>query len=133
MSETTKAKRTIEVDIELSQEAIDCIIEMAGYGIAYWAVSASDDEDARTYTIQESEEGDSEIHVLTYDQIVEAFWKIASFTRPKGVGSMVQGYALNAVIDGLRAGDGDVDAGHIDADLADSIIQLACFDKVIYG
>jgi hypothetical protein len=64
---------------------------------------------------------------------VEAFWKIANpGDQSKGVGSMVKGYAVKAVIDGNEEGDGDIDAGHVDADLADSIIQLAIFNEVIF-
>jgi hypothetical protein len=92
------------------------------------------DEEARTYTVTESEEGEYEKHVVTYDKIVESFWKIANpGSQIKGVSQMVKGYAFNAVMDGIRDGNGDIDAGHVDADLADEIIQVAIHGEVIYG
>ena len=134
MSEEVKPKRTMEIDLEVSQESIDQIIESAGYGIGYWASAAVVDEHARTYTITESEEGDYDKHVVTYDQLVEAFWKIANPGRSiKGLGKMTRGYALDAVMDGIQNGKGDIDAGHVDSDLADHIVQVAIFDEVIYG
>lgn len=131
---TEKPKRVLEVEVEVSQESLDCIIEMAGYGIAYWASAAEYDDEARTYTITESGEGDYAKHVVTYDKIIESFWKVANpGSKVKGLGSMVRGYALEAVVDGTEQGKGDIDAGHVDADLADSIIQIAIFDEVIFG
>lgn len=127
-------KHAIEVELEVSQESLDCIIEMAGYGIAYWASSATADNDARTYTVTESAEGDYDKHVVTYDKIVESFWKIANpGAEVKGLNLLTRDYALRAVVDGLIEGDGDIDAGHVDSDLADQIIQLAIFDEVIFG
>ena len=132
--EAVKPKRVLEVNLEISQESLDCIIEMAGYGIAYWASTATHDDEARTYEVTENYEGDYEKHTVTYDQIVEAFWKIANpGDQTKGVGSMVKGYAVSAVIDGNDEGKGDIDAGHVDSDLADSIIQVAIFNEVIFG
>lgn len=126
-------QRTLKVDVQISEDSLECILEMAGYGIGYWAVAAEADDEARTYTITESEESDNKVHVLTYDQIIEAFWRIASGSHVKFLGSTVRGYAFNAVIDGIRNGDGDIDAGHVDSELADAIIQVAAFSEIIYG
>jgi hypothetical protein len=128
--------RVVELNIELSKESLDCLIEMAGYGISYWAVAAEYDDEARTYTVTENEEGENEKHVIPYDKIIDAFWQAAN------PGSKIKGwhekhetreYALRAVIDGILAGKGDIDAGHIDSDLADNIIQLAAFGEVQFG
>lgn len=129
-------KKVLELNLDMSQEALDCLIEMAGYGINYWAVEATQDDEARTYTVTENEEGENEVHVIPYDKIIDAFWQAAN------PGSVIKGwnpkhptreYALKAVIDGIHNGNGDIEAGHIDSDLADNIIQLAAFGEVQYG
>jgi len=128
--------RTIQVDLELSQESLDCLIEMAGYGINYWASSATQDDEAKTYTVTENEEGEYAVHVISYDKIIDAFWKAANpGAEIKGWhrGHSTRAYALSAVTNGLRNGEGDIEAGDIDSDLADNIIQLAAFGEVIYG
>lgn len=125
-------KVTMEFDLDIGDESMDCLIEMAGYGIAYWASTATQDEDARTYEVVD-EEG---VHRLTYDRIKEAFWRIANpGAKIKGLhqNHYTRGYALNAIRDGLEAGNGDIEAGHIGADLADIVIQVAIWDEVIYG
>jgi hypothetical protein len=122
--------------IQVSDESLECLIDMAGYGIAYWASAAEYDNEARTYTVTENEEGEYEKHVITYDKIIEAFWKAANpgaEIEGWSKGTSTRKYALDAVIDGIREGNGDIEAGHIDADLADNIIQLAAFGEVQYG
>lgn len=127
---------TMEFDLDISDESLDCLIEMAGYGIAYWASEATQDDEARTYTIIENEEGENEVHVIPFDKIKEAFWRVANpGAKIKGLNQnhTVKTYALNAIKDGLEEGNGDIDAGHIDADLADIVIQVAAFGEVVYG
>lgn len=122
----------MEIDLKISEDSLDCILEMAGYGMAYWASSATVLKEAREYRVIESEEGEYEEHVVSFDKIEEAFWKIAN--PGSGVGSiMVKQYAFNAIKDGLQNGEGDIDAGHVDADLADAIIQIAIFGEITFG
>lgn len=120
--------------LTISQDAIDCIIEMAGYGISYWAVSATQLTEARTYTVIDSD--DQKEYVLSYEKIVESFWDLANFAKQiKGasLASYVRKYIIAAMADGLRNGGSDIEAGHIDAEAADMIIQYACFGEIVYG
>lgn len=121
--------------VKVSKESLDCIIEMAGYGISYWAVSATQDDEARTYTIIPDEHPTDEERtpiVVTYDDIVQAFWNLAAFNQEL-VGPTVHSYIMRAVLDGMDEGKGDIDAGHIDADAADVIIQIAAFKELVFG
>jgi len=129
----TESTELRQPPLKLSKDSLDCIIEMAGYGIAYWAVSATQDDDARTYTITESAEGNSEVHTLTYDKIEETFWKLADSWQVLSVNNTIRGYFYKAVTDGIEDGKGDIDAGHMDADAADVLMQFACFGELIYG
>lgn len=104
-------------------ERIENLIEMAGFGIGYWATDAEWDSDAQTYTIFEDDEDNNPIrHVLSYKNIEEAAEKIINgFSNlPNG------GWAANAVYSAWSADD-------VDAEAADIIIQVACFGEVIYG
>lgn len=123
--------------ISVSDESLDCILEMAGYGMAYWAVSATVDREARTYTVIPEEHPTDEEQtpiVIPFDKIIGAFWVIASpHIEVKFLSGAARGYALRAVADGMEDGNGDIDAGHVDALLADEIIQVAAFGEVVYG
>lgn len=121
--------------LKISQESLDCILEMAGYysGIGYWAVKMEQDDEARTVTITENEEGENAVHVLTYDKIEATFWKLADSWQDLKVNSTIRSYFYKAVSDGIEDGKGDIDSGHMDADAADVLIQFACFGELVYG
>jgi hypothetical protein len=119
--------------LKLSDASLDCIIEMAGYGIGYWGVSAVQDDDARTYTITENEEGENAVHVLSYEKLEATFWMLADSWQPLSVNSTIRSYFFEAVSDGLAEGKGDIDSGHMDSDAADVLMQFACFGKLVYG
>lgn len=123
--------------ISVSQDSLDCILEMAGYGIAYWGLSATVDYEARTYTVIPEEHPTDEERtpiVIPFDKIIGAFWVIASpHEDVKFLPGYVRGYAMKAVADGFEDGQGDIDAGHVDSDLADAIIQVAAFGEVVFG
>lgn len=106
----------VTVTVTVTEEMIESIIEMAGYGIAYWASAAKWDAEARTYTVTEDSDEDAQPpRVLTYDDLSEAL----------GVAAKQSGYAANALLHG--------DAGEIDALVGDVVVQIAMFDKVVYG
>jgi hypothetical protein len=128
---TEKQERTIKVGpIAISDESLDSILEMAGYGIGYWATSATVDKEARTYTVHDAE--DDETHVLSFDKLHRVFWNIASGEK-RQCNSEIQSYFRSAVLDGASEGEGDIDAGHIDSDAADVLIQVAAFGSIVYG
>ena len=133
MSITDKQDRTLIVGpVAISQESFDGIADTIGGAIGYWANRAQWDKEAQTVTITENDEGEYETHVVTYDKVHETFWKIVSDPEIK-LNSTVRGYFISSVLDGLADGQGDIDAGHIDGDAADALIQLAIFGKIVFG
>ena len=107
-------------------EAIENIIADAGMMIGYWATSAVVDSDKQTYTITEEEAHDDEgarDFIITYTDIVEAMMKLAS-------GEV-------AIRSDIREAIGEAfinyDESDLDGEVADVIIQVACFGDVIYG
>lgn len=119
--------------LKISKESLDCIIEMAGYGMAYWASSATQDDETKTYTIVEDDDGEPATHVLSYEKLEATFWLLADPWQQLSVSNTIRGYFYKAVNDGVGEGKGDIDAGHMDADAADVLMQFACFGKLVYG
>lgn len=107
------------------------ILDTAGYGIAYWASKATVDKEARTYTVWWYDGDDYPAsQVVTFDELTEAFNKLLMNDEPRLVGSYVHKYFLYAYAD--RDVNG-IDAGHIDAEAADVLVQVAMFGEVIFG
>lgn len=102
----------------VTEEDIETVVEMAGYGINYWASSATFEDGEYTITDAEDEEV---INSCTAEELAEALVKI-------GTGQFQSGYQEYAS-DYLKHSD----AGFIDADLADHVVQYAIFGDVIYG
>lgn len=107
----------VKVTHTVTEDDIDTLVEMAGYGISYWARSAAfaDGE----FTVYDAE--DEVEHSCTAEELAEALVKIA-------VGEFQSGYQEYAA-DYLR----HQDAGYIDADLADHVVQYAMLGDVMYG
>ena len=119
--------QTLTIEYTLSDEELDGILEMAGYGCNYWA----DKLDYKTVdgklvaTIHDAEE-ESEFD-FTKDCLERAIVKIASAKTVKEVGlsddrrAMVYEYILNP------------ENNVCDADMADWFVQTAVHGEVIYG
>lgn len=116
---------TVTVTVEVPDSDIGDLIETAGYGIGYWASSATVDEDNRTYTITENDEGDFEEHVVTYDQLAEAISKVAS-----GDGAMA-GFCIDYIV--TTKNGYEYATEYFDSDVADVVVQTAIFGEPIYG
>lgn len=114
----------------LTDQNIVDMLDAAGYGIAYWASKATVNEEVRTYTVWWYD-GDDEpaYQVVTFDEITEAFNKLLE-NEPKLVGAWLHKYFLYAYADRPEEG---IDTGHIDADAADVLIQVAMFKEVVFG
>lgn len=115
----------VNLNLEVDQEYIDDVLCAAFEGgISYWAVSASPvDGDFKggefasevisrggIVMITEDEEGDGAVHLLTLDKTL------------KGIASLIS-----------KFGTAYLDAGYVDADKADYIVQMALFDEIVYG
>lgn len=114
---TTAAERTGVTN----DEFITDIIDMAGYGIGYWASKAELDVEAGTYTVTEGDDfGDHETAVLSRQDISHAASRVIN-ARPG---------------DPFKANDaitGYVRDRDIDSDAADVVIQVAMFNEIRYG
>lgn len=120
------------IDVELTDDDFETIIDMAGYGIDGWSRWAVHSVEEKTYTVHfwdDPDNPESPIHfaTLSYRQIGEALVKLASTPERYDVKrtSPIATYALSAVTES--------DMGNVDSDLADCIIQIALFNKVIYS
>lgn len=134
MSVIDVQERTISVGpMAISQESFECIVDTIGYSIGYWASSADWDDDRRSVRIIENDEGESAVHILTYEKIHDTFWKIVNPTTPLQMSRVIHNYFVQSVLDGATEGKGDIDAGHIDGDAADVLVQIAVFGKIVYG
>jgi hypothetical protein len=121
MSSTTEYP--LSVRYALDDEWMDCLIEMAGYGMTYWAHEAWEDEDGASYTVVWYDEGTTVKNTKTVSRgaLARAVQKILS--RQTNLGSHACDAVMNAVLD----------AGDIDADVADSVVQVALFGTAVYG
>lgn len=110
---------------ELQAELVSDLIDAAGYGIN-WAVEATQDDAAQTYTLTLDEDaaeeaGKSEV-VVTYAQIRTAIRKIAK-------GGVLNQDLTNSAKDFVF----HPDEADLDSDFADAAIQIAVFGEVVFG
>jgi hypothetical protein len=113
-------KSTVEVD----DEVIEAIIEMGQPGTDYWVSEYFHEPEKRLLTLDEDIVDYDEppvTHIVSYAQIAAALVQIA--TNQIDIGAWLVEYAAI----GLK------DAGQVDADLADAVLQIAIFDELIYG
>lgn len=127
----------------VTDENVQDIIDTASYGgITYWATAPTDAEfaalpEGKEYTIVEGVDdfpfGGREVeavHYLSKDDIRLAYAKLLD-PGQEYVGREVHGYILDSWRN--RTEEDGIDCGDIDADAADVIVQVACFDEVRYG
>ena len=107
-----------EIKFNLSKENYDCIIQMSGYGVGYWANYMRSEKDGCHYT--EDETGNK--FYVTRDMVKKAIIELY-VKRP------INNYYMKA-IDRLIQYECSGDCG---SDISDAIIQQACFNEVIYG
>ena len=112
-------KVSVTLNYDIPQEDIDTLIDMAGYGINYWARTAEVDE--HTYTVQWDDDLEQPRKaVVSHQSLADALVWVA--TNHFGyVGDYARDYFK------------EEDAGNIDGDLADVVVQIAIFGEVIYG
>lgn len=112
--EITEFKMKVKMDLVVTKEDIEDIIDTAGYGIGYWAHKAVVGKD--TYTITD----DEGTYVLTYKDIV------------RGIKFYIDDNNSQNIVE-YRDGNMVVGSCYIDSEIADMIIQYACFGEIIYG
>lgn len=123
---------TITIDMSPSRSDWDCIVEMAGYGINYWAGSATeigeetpDGSHVKQYDVYpfpEHKDGQiKNVHRLTLEDL------------DRGLGLFIKEQGTDWYGQSLLDDDGVFDAGAIDSLAADLIVQYAAFGELIFG
>ncbi|WP_353707277.1 hypothetical protein ABRQ22_14840 [Cellulosimicrobium sp. ES-005] len=122
---------TVEVvtvrHVEITDEHVQNIIDIAGYWMTYWAASAPREawKEGDAFVFVEVGDGDDEVtHHLTGEQIRQAWAEIAA-----GDHSAISNEILAQFAEALDAGEPDL----IDAEAADVLVQIAALGKVVYG
>jgi len=103
----------------LSQPDFDSIVDTAGYAIGYWASSAVVD-DTGSYSVTDSD--DRKTYVVTRATVEQA---VLDLHLKSPLNKYFQRAIELLVVEG--------DASDVDADVADVLIQQACFGSVVYG
>jgi len=119
---------TFTTETTISSEMVSDLIDTAGYGIGYWATSAT--KNAQAQTLDLFWDG-SDLNfdspwvigerTLTYVDLAKAIEKVAKGNA--GVNSALVEQAQQW----LNGGFG------LDVDLADVVIQTATFGEIVYG
>ena len=127
---------TANLTFKLTPESFSSIIEMAGYGIGYWASYMSsvnsdtpweglDGPDQRFFYyaachFTDSESGDE--FLITREMMEKAALDLY-------VKSPLNDYYMSAIRSLVTTGC----SGEVGSDIADALVQQACFGEVIYG
>tara|TARA_R100001594_G_scaffold42658_1_gene74803 strand:+ start:1472 stop:1831 length:360 start_codon:yes stop_codon:yes gene_type:complete len=117
---------TSAITFELSQDDYEGIVDMAGYGIGYWAMAGAIDntgEDGayKSYLVIDSDD-DETSYSLTREKVEQAALDLF-------VKAPLNDYYMSAIRRLVAEGD----SSDVGSDIADAIIQMACFGEVIYG
>lgn len=115
----------LKIDCTLSNEHFEDILDTSGMVIGYWASRASietinEDSDELIYRVKER---DGDEFVLTKADIEAALRDIieGNFETSSRLQQELAGFCL------------DKDQGDLDAESADTLIQFACFQELIYA
>ena len=116
----------LEIDFILTQGDYEGIVDMAGYGIRYWAMAGCIDNTGekgayKSYLVIDSDDEESS-YSLTRDKVEQA---IAQLFLKRSL----NGYYMSAIDQLVLKGE----SSDVGSDIADAIIQQACFGEVIYG
>lgn len=120
----------VEKDATVSIDTLEVLIEMAGFGVTYWATHADWDRAGRTWTLHHHQDpDDTESPVqhsrLTYQHLADALARVYSGSTNAG----------RATEDNVRTELDDPESGgaEFDSDDADQVVQVALFGTVLYG
>lgn len=97
-----------------TEETILDVIELAGYGIGYWAVHGDVDTVHKVYRITEE---NNHVHSLPFNRIAQALVNLPEKYR-----------GTDYDLDELEAGDVYMESAD-----ADSVIQWALFGELMFG
>ena len=110
--------QTVTLKFNLTQEDFEDIINAAGYSIGYWATEGF--ITGETYNLIDAE---FETFEITKDQVELAMANVVN--GEYDVSKTIQESVTNAITQN--------EFGEIDGDCADVLIQLCCFDEIVYA
>ena len=123
---------TATLTLKLTPESFSSIIEMARYGVGYWASAMSS---VKSDTPWEGLDGffyDKACH-FTEDESDKQFLVTPEMLAKAAVDLASNGklnhYYTSAIQDLVCSGN----TGMVGSDIADALVQQACFGEVIYG
>ena len=124
------------VVVVASEDIDDIMCTALEGGINYWCDEAAVDEDKRVTEWgheQIARGGELKIHVVEPFDDEDTEW--FTLTKEKFMNGLKLYIARQGHVDFLEVVDHElrVDAGYVDADAADTIIQYALFGDIIYG
>lgn len=105
----------LTLELNITEEQLDDIVDTASYDIGYWASFIGYDEGK--YNIVEID--DDKSHVLSHEDVINAIIKyINDYDSAKTI---------------LDLSNNTIDTELVDGEAADIIMQYACFGELIYG
>ena len=119
---TPTASASLPISPVLTDADVVNLVDCAGYGIAYWAASATLDEDAKTYRVLESSlelaAGEAPADkTLSFDEIRAAFVLLAHDGK-------LPDWQMREIADNDLS---------FDSSVADVVIQQAMFGEILFG
>lgn len=135
-----------EIKQFVTDQVAQSVIDIASAGITYWATNPTDEEfaglpEGKQWTIVEGtaphpifpfddvREVDG-VYYLNADDIREAYLKLLSLAQAL-VGREYHGYIVDSWVN--RDEEEGISLDHIDASVADVIVQVAALEEVRYG
>ena len=109
---------TATIKFSLPRDSYNAIIEMAGYGVGYWASHMKSTKKGCHFT----EDRTGKKFFITPEALARAVLDLH-------VAAPLNDYYMSAIRDLVTTGK----TGSVGSDIADAIVQQACFGKVIYG
>ena len=113
----------LTIDYTLTDEELENILEMAGYGCNYWADEMDIADNYSSVTFHDCEQ--EETHTITKDDIEKAIVKIAECKGDISLHITNRHLVYQYIIDNNQT--------VCDSDMADWIIQTTIFGECIYG
>lgn len=134
-------KVTFHIPAEVDMQFLSDVIDIAAYqSINYWAdirgwqeVHEAEKTPASNWldiSLNQHDEDEEKGHRITVVEIAKGIERIFSAeARGKAPYLNIAAYIVKYIIDAVR----DNDAGEIDSEAADVIVQAALFDEIVYG
>lgn len=114
---------------ELTEFLQDIMTTAVEGGINYWAslavVRRDVEKNVMAFLCRDVEDSTDPWHQINEDEIEKALDKICECSSPIAIGEQYR--------DMIRKAYRTLDAGLIDADLADIIVQIAAYDELVFG